>query len=166
MFPFTRVSILSTYCGWTKSCTALNPWEAIVCWAFTGESSEARVSEVVRNGFCPSTVCFLTHATWPMGPSIPAREASKASEACCKGSCAPRSCDSIPGLGAGASHGGGSGQPLKEQSRRSKDAPTRLGRGQPELIFWAMKRRWFCQEGWIGIGQQSVLNRPVVKGLL
>ena len=29
----------ASYCGWTKSCTTLNPWEAIICWYLRGESS-------------------------------------------------------------------------------------------------------------------------------
>ena len=32
------------------------PWEAIVCWVFSGESSETWISQLVRSGFRPSAV--------------------------------------------------------------------------------------------------------------
>ena len=35
------------YCGWTKSCTTLKPWENIVCWYLQGHH-DSRVSWVVQ----------------------------------------------------------------------------------------------------------------------
>ena len=42
------------YCGWTKSCTTLKPWDTIVCWYLQHESLFQRV--LGGAGFCPSTV--------------------------------------------------------------------------------------------------------------
>ena len=41
--PNINRATLKPYCGWTKSCTTLKPWETIVCWYLQG-NHHARVS--------------------------------------------------------------------------------------------------------------------------
>ena len=50
-----------TYCGWTKSCTTLIPWETVICW-YLQRNDHSRGSYAVRSGFRPSTVP-LVHCT-------------------------------------------------------------------------------------------------------
>ena len=45
------------YCGWTKSCTTLKPWETTVCW-YLQRNHHSRVSYVVQDFVHPQYESF------------------------------------------------------------------------------------------------------------